>query len=309
VKNVLAFDLGGTKIAVAVVSEEGQLIATLKEKVDGAKGPDALFDQMARMAKALIENNKVEACGVASAGPLDPVNGLLLDPTNFKTDQKSWGLLPILSELKKRVPLNYLLENDAAAAAIAESWIGAARDVKNSMTITLGTGVGVGVIANGELVRAGRNLHPEAGHMIIEHIKSDALCGCGNYGCAEAYLSGSNFTKQMRLSLSRPKLTSEELVNLAREQNPEALAAFAAYGDKLAIFIFNLIMLFAPEVVVLSGGFSSASDLFLDQTTEHLKKRLVRHREGIDMLPVIKVSTFNNSSGLIGAAKLALKAH
>jgi glucokinase len=305
-KNVLAFDLGGTKLAVAAVAENGKILREVREKVAFDRGPEGLYQQMGRLGQMLQNEYSCVAAAIASAGPLDPRMGMLLDATNYKTDGKSWGVVPLVREVKKHLSIPLTLENDAASAALAEKWQGAAQGNDNSVVVTLGTGLGVGIIANGHLVRSGRYLHPEGGHLIIEHEKEEALCGCGNYGCAEAYLSGTNFAKFISQQWNE-KVSAEDLVRRARAGEARAVQAFEDYGRRLALFMRSLIVMFSPEVIVLSGGFSMAADLFLQKTATTLTHLMERRRAGVDLLPEIKLSPFREEAGLLGAAWVAFE--
>jgi glucokinase len=237
---------------------------------------------------------------------LDVDKGLLLDPTNYVTDGKGWGVVPITRLLSKGLKRPVLLENDAAAAILAESWLGTAKRVKNSMILTLGTGVGVGVISNGKLERSGRGLHPEGGHLIIGAGDTSAPCGCGNYGCIEAYLSGHGFTQRVRTKLRDSSLTSEQIADRARAGQAEYRAFFVEYARLLAVSLHNYIRLYAPEVVALTGSFAKTADLFLSETEKQLIPLLQRLRVGVDMMPKLTVSTLDNRAGLLGAAHVAL---
>jgi glucokinase len=135
------------------------------------------------------------------------------------------------------------LENDAAAAILAEYWIGAAKGIRNAMILTLGTGLGTGIICNGELVRAGHYFHPEAGHIIIKMGDETAPCGCGNLGCAESYLSGRNFARRARARFGNSSLSGKDITDLARKGDPRALAAFEEYARLMATVIHNFVVL------------------------------------------------------------------
>jgi predicted NBD/HSP70 family sugar kinase len=161
----------------------------------------------------------------------------------------------------------------------------------------------VGIIANGALVRSGRGLHPEAGHIIIEHIQKEALCGCGNYGCAEAYLSGKNFCKCLSQKWNE-EISGEELLARAKANDQRAIEEFKSYGRRLAIFLASLVVLYAPEVIIIAGGFSHSSDLFLPETRRELESLLVRRRKGVDLLPKIQLSEFRSAAGLLGSARV-----
>jgi glucokinase len=199
-----------------------------------------------------------------------------------------------------------LLDNDAAAAAMGEAWKGGhGKKSKNLVAITLGTGVGIGVIANGQVVRAGRGLHPEASHIPIDSQDRARPCGCGNYGCIEAYLSGTHFARHVGEKLTR-ELNGHDLLKLARAGNADVLAAFTEYGHHLALAVRSLAVVFAPEVVVLGGGFAEAAPFFLEQAQSAMPELLRRYRQGFDLVPEIKISKLGEAIGVMGAACMAI---
>ncbi|MCC7403504.1 MAG: ROK family protein [Bdellovibrionales bacterium] len=304
---VIGVDLGGTKLAMGVVTSQGQILDSIREPVQLSQGPQGLISQIAELAEALSKKfGPVEGLGIASAGPLDPRAGVLLDPTNLHEAGQAWGVVPLAEPLKKRLKIAVSIENDAAAAALAEQWLGSNRHCQNSVMMTLGTGLGVGVIANGQLVRSGRHLHPEVGHVFLHYGDSTAPCGCGNFGCAEAYLSGRNFSERCAREWGEKNLTGEELVSRARAGEARALKAFAAYADYFAAMVTILVVQFSPERIVIAGGFSEAKDLFLTQALEKLKTLLSRRRQGVDLFPQIEVSSLGAQAGVLGGAYVAL---
>lgn len=305
---VLAYDLGGTKVAVGVLNSRGKVLDSVRVPAVFEQGKDAVIEQLFFEGKQFLAKfPEVEAVGIASAGPLDPSRGILLDPTNFARAGKRWGEVPITSILKKRFKLPVFLDNDAAAAILAEHWVGAAKGYDNVMILTLGTGLGTGIITNGELVRAGRMLHPEAGHLILRAGDRTALCGCGNYGCAEAFLSGNGFGKRARFLLKRKDLTAVEVAELARKNNRAAKKLFKEYAELMAIAIHNYVTIYAPEVVVFTGSFAHASDLFLEQTKKLLPPLLKHLSGGVDIMPKLLLSTLDNHAGLVGGGVVALR--
>jgi glucokinase len=305
-KVVLAYDLGGTKVSVGAVTSQGKVLEEIRVPVAVEQGKAAVIRQLSDLGKDIISRHKgIKKVGMASAGPLDPDKGILLDPTNFASAAGTWGKVPIASLLSKALKKPVFLENDAAAAMLAEAWIGHAKGFNNAMILTLGTGLGTGIIVNGELVRARYGLHPEAGHMVIHEGDQSAPCGCGNLGCAEAYLSGRGFTRRSRPRFANPDLFALDISNMARKRDPRALAAFEEYAHIMAIAIHNYSVMFAPEIVVFTGSFAASADLFMDSTKDHLEKLLARRRIGFDLLPKLKVSKLDNLAGLVGAAKVA----
>lgn len=306
-RKVLAYDLGGTKVAVAVVSSQGKVLEELRVPVVLEQGKTAVLNQLSELGKKFLTRYpEIKSVGIASAGPLDPYRGILLDPTNFSSSQGTWGKVPLASILQKRLKRSVVLENDAAAAILAEKWVGAARHVDDAMILTLGTGLGTGILCNGELLRAGRGLHPEAGHLILRAGDLSAPCGCGNLGCAEAFLSGRSFARRARQRFADATLTAEQIADRARKRDPRALASFEEYAQMMAIAIHNYAVIYAPKLVIFTGSFAQASDLFLKSTRKHLEDLMVRRRIGVDMLPRLAVSKLKNQAGLIGGAYVAI---
>ena len=303
---VLAYDLGGTKVAAGVVDSRGKVLVETRVPAAFADGKEAVLDQLTRLGKDLLSRYpRIRRVGIASAGPLDPAHGVLLDPTNFASDKGSWGKVPLARIVGTRLRKPAYLENDAAAAILAEHWVGAAKGYDNAMILTLGTGLGTGIITNGRLERSGRGLHPEAGHIIIRAGDETAPCGCGNLGCAEAYLSGRNFARRTRTRFANPSLTAKDIADLARKRDPRALAAFDEYAEMMAVAITTYVVLYSPEIVVFTGSFAEAAELFIGRTREHLEHLLERRRVGFDLLPKLAVSKLNNDAGIIGAAHVA----
>ncbi len=303
---VLAYDLGGTKVAVGVVNQNGKILTWSREPALIKQGKQATLDQLIRLGRELISKYpKISSVGVASAGPLDTVNGNLLDPTNFQSPDGPWGKVPLAKILSKGLKRKVILENDAAAAILAEAWMGHARGVKNAMILTLGTGLGTGVICNGELVRSGRNMHNEGGHLILKAGDQTAPCGCGNFGCAEAYLAGRTFAHRARKVLKNELIDAPQVAQRARNGDPEALALFEEYSEMMAIALHNFAVIYSPEVVVLTGSFAAASDLFLKNTVKRLDFLLARRNAAMNLSPRIVISKLENQAGLLGGAYVA----
>jgi glucokinase len=306
-ERVLAYDLGGTKVAVGVINSHGRILEEVRVPVAIQEGKVAVMRQLGELGKIFLKKHpKIQRVGLASAGPLDPKKGTLLDPTNFvNKDGKTWGKVPIGAILGRYLKRPVVLENDAAAAVLAEHWVGAGKGFENVMILTLGTGLGTGIITNGKLVRAGRGLHPEAGHIILNFKDTTAKCGCGNIGCAEAYLSGGGFGRRAALRFGNLNLTAKNVAGLARSGDSRALEMFDEYAQVLAVAIQNYVVLYSPEIIVLTGSFADAADLFLHKARKDLNVLLERRRVGVDLMPKITLSKLNNQAGLIGGAYVA----
>ncbi len=306
---VLAYDLGGTKVAVGVVDSSGKILAFHREAAFIKQGKKATLDQLIRLGKEMIKKfPAIASVGIASAGPLDPITGELLDPTNFSGPDGHWGRVPLADILAKGLKKKVILENDAAAAILAEVWKGLAKGTKNAMILTLGTGVGTAVVANGELVRGGRYQHTEASHMIIQAGDESAPCGCGQFGCVEAYLSGRSFADRARVVLKNEIIDAPQIAARARQGDAAALKLFEEYANYLAIALHNYVVIFYPEIVVFTGSFAAAHDLFLEKTAKKLGKLLARRNKVMNLQPKLVISKLENQAGLLGGAYVALRA-
>jgi glucokinase len=207
---VIAFDLGGTKLASAVVDSQGAILAQHREFVEFGKGVEGfkkfLLDRALDWKRQFPE---VKALGIASCGPLDPSRGVLLQPTNFP----KWGDITLLGPLTRKLKLPVAFQNDAAAAALAEGWVGGARTMRNWIVLTLGTGVGTGIVMDRKPFMGGSGFGPEAGHQIVTD--KPYPCGCGNTGCAESVLSGTGLRNRIK-ELKLPIGGSPALVEAAK---------------------------------------------------------------------------------------------
>lgn len=298
----LAYDLGGTKVEIGVVDAAGQILAIRKELLDLELGCERVIEQLINWGRALIrEYPAISAVGVSSCGPLDPHTGELHDPTNLLTNGKGWGTVALGAMLQKAFEVPVRVDNDAACAVLAERWKGAAQNYENALVVSLGTGLGVGIICNGTLVRAGRNLHPEAGHIIIAAGDKKYPCACGVSGDAEAFLSGKNFVLRFNTNRAAP-LDGAQITARARAHDPEALAAFATFSEAMAITLHNYCVMFCPEVIIFAGSFAEAFDVFAPQTETRLRELLSRRQ---NLMPKLCASPLANHAGLLGAAYVA----
>lgn len=302
--HVIGIDLGGTKVLSALFDSKGKMLAERKAPTELAEGWPGLRRQLITMCKELSEEfGAPSAVGIGSAGPLHAPSGMLLDPTNF-----GWptAKIAIARELEKALKLPVRLENDAAAAILAEHWKGGAG--ADAIVITLGTGLGVGVMVEGKLMRGSRGLHPEIGHILLRPGDRTALCACGNLGCSEALLSGNHFGRRASDRLKMPGISAKQVSELARNGNLQAKALFEEYGDMLGDFIYNLSMHYYTKKVILTGSFADAHGHFLARAEARLSKSLERRLKTLPILPQIRVSRLGNRAGVLGAAYIAMHA-
>ncbi|MBI3541839.1 MAG: ROK family protein [Deltaproteobacteria bacterium] len=228
---------------------------------------------------------------------------MLLQPTNFPR----WGDIRIGAPLCARLGIPVHMQNDAAAAAAAEGWLGGARGLRNWMVLTFGTGLGTGVVIDGELFMGGSGLGPEAGHFIITD--RPYRCGCGNSGCAEAVLSGTALRRRIVENRAEWKRRGravpadpEQLVLRARAGDVVAKRIFAEFSEMLARAIHNYAVVFSPQKIFFSGGLKGESDLFLPRTTA-LVANLLKGRPEIE--PKLEVSSLGREASVLSGAWVA----
>jgi len=304
--SVLAFDIGGTKVAAGVVSPEGKILFTMREPVVQSQGPEGLVQQIVALADRLHTQISFERVGLAAAGPLNSHTGELLDPTNFRTHGKSWGKVPFVYLLRQERPQwSWGLDNDAAAAALAELKWGNHGAVQNLMIITLGTGVGVGAIVNGEIARSRPGFHPEVSHIPLNAWDQDIPCGCGQFGCIEAYLAGSHMVRRLSHQWKRPDLTGEELIERLKHPSDQDGLILDQYAEWMAQALNIYAIIYGPEVVGLAGGFSDIWSLVEERVIRRLSQLLSRRREGVDLMPKVTISSLRHDLGILGGAVVA----
>jgi glucokinase len=300
---VLALDVGATKIAHAIVDEKLQLgeVHTALTRVD--LGPNALIENLTTLCRARLKDNpSIQVISISSAGPLDPQRGQWLSPTNFLTNDRTWGTVEVTTPLSSRLNRPIFLDNDAACAALGSSALQAHR-VKTLTVITLGTGVGIGTLVDGDLVRAHAQLHPEISHLPLNAEDETAICGCGRHGCIEAYISSLHFARRIS-EQRRTNLRTEDIVQAARQGEIWAVSAFREYAHHLAITLSLLKTLYQSEQIVIAGGLAAVADLYFEQA----KSEFMAIERGLkSALPATEVivSPYTYELSLIGAAEMA----
>lgn len=268
---VLALDIGGTKLAVGVVTDDGSTHGYQVQPTNRIDGPDAIIARLMQMGHAAIADaalGPVEAVGISSGGPLDARRGVILGPLNLP----EWVDVPITSIVSAEYGVGAVLENDATAAMLGEFRYGAAHNADIALYLTLSTGVGGGAIVHGELHRGAAGNGGEFGHLMVR--PGGRRCTCGRHGCLEGYASGTSIAVRAREAVQEGRMPSV-LDALETIRGEDVVGAVDA-GDALASEIWDettsivgqavtdLVNLFEPEVVVLGGGVTHAGNLLLD---------------------------------------------
>ncbi len=312
----LGIDLGGTNIAIGIVDENYKII--LKDKVPTKKErpTSEIIDDMANLCVSLVERanltfDDIAAAGIATPGSVDPENGMVKYSNNVRMEN-----YPIADELKKRIPLKKVyIENDANAAALAEAKAGAGRGCSDIVMITLGTGVGGGIVIGGKLYSGFNYSGAELGHTVIEF--GGRPCTCGRKGCFEAYSSATGLINMTKEKLLETKDTVMwEMVNGdINKANGRTAFDASKKGDKagkevvdeyisyLACGLANLVNIFQPEVLCIGGGVCGEGDYLL----KPLIKLVEQNEYGFEYQTKItqfKIAELGNDAGIIGAALL-----
>ncbi|MBA2767696.1 MAG: ROK family glucokinase [Sporichthyaceae bacterium] len=308
----IGVDIGGTKVAGGVVDEDGTILAKHRLSTP-ARDAVATTEAIVAVIETLRAQHEVEAVGVAIAGFVDATRSIVY----FAPNLLGWRDGPLRVEVEKRIGLPAVVENDANAAAWGEARFGAARGERFIVCVTIGTGIGGGIITAGELFRGGFGAGAEIGH--IQMVENGRQCGCGQRGCWEQYASGGALVRDARERAGESRSDAELLLGLgdgtpegitgqhvtqaAHAGDPVALAAFRSLGHWVGQGLADLAAVLDPECFVLGGGVSEAGDVLLAPTAAAFEELLT----GRGRRPLARVlsAELGNDAGVVGAADLA----
>ena len=309
----IGLDIGGTKINGCVVDAGGVVLARGRRE-SPAQDPVAMVDEAASLIRQLSVGHDVEAAGVACAGFIDPPGTTVLFAPNL-----AWRDLPLKKLLESALHLPVTIENDANAAAWGEFRFGAAVGTTDMVLVTVGTGIGGGVVTNGVLMRGAFGLAAELGHMRV--VPGGLRCGCGNRGCWEQYASGTALVREARelvasetphaarlgeLCAGDPhRLTGPDVTRAAVEGDPAAVELLSDLGTWIGEGAASVAAILDPELIVLGGGVSEAGALLVDPAVAAFR----RHLTGRGHRPEARfvVASLGNDAGMIGVADLAAR--
>jgi len=308
----IGIDVGGTKVLGGVVDEAGKVLTTARKDTP-RQGGSALTQTIADVAKELLEQHSVASVGVSAAGFVSSDRKTMLATPNIA----DWNGVDLDNQLTKLIGLPVVIENDANAAAWGEAKFGAGKNQDHMMMLTVGTGIGGGIVVNGALYRGAFGIAAEFGHMRV--VPEGHICGCGARGCFEQYASGNALLRHAREAINASPeiarnllsrgdgtvagLTGQAITDAARDGDPVALAAFNTTGQWLGAGIASLAVLLDPACVVIGGGVIDAGEILLKPTRESLERNMpfaVKHP-----YPQIIAAQLGNEAGLVGVADLA----
>jgi len=296
-----AVDIGGTKIAAGIVGGDGAVLARMEAPTGAKSSYEDGLEQMVSMLRqtAAAARTKITGIGIGSTGPVDPFTGAFGEVDFLPL----WRQKNPVRDLSKIFGVHAAIENDGDAGALGESSWGAGRGKSGLVYVTVGTGIGGGVILNGELYRGAGGAHPEIGHQVID--PSGPSCSCGFHGCWESLASGpamaSWFASHAVANQTRRDLSAEQICQLAVERDELATRVVDREGYYLGLGLANLINIFTPEMIVLGGSVMRSAPLFLDEIHRTI-------RRGCRFVPYdkteIALASLGDDSNLIGAARV-----
>ncbi len=296
-----AVDIGGTKIAAGVVDERGRLLSRIEsptERNDYARGLASVIGMLKETARSA--GAAITGIGVGSTGPVNPFTGELGE-IDFLP---GWRGKNLVEDLHRAFQVKVALENDADAAALGEAAWGIGKSRSRLVYLTIGTGIGGSVILDGSLYRGADGAHPEIGHQVID--AAGPPCSCGFRGCWESLASGPAMEAWAKSQAPQGSehgdaLTAERICQLAQQGDELACRAIEREGQYLGLGIANLITLFCPDAIVLSGGLMRSATLFLDRIRSVI-------RSGCRFVPFEKtdlaLASLGENANLIGAARV-----
>jgi glucokinase len=261
---IAAVDIGGTKIAVGMIDDSGSVLSHREAPTDPDGGYQSAFDRVAGMLReaAGIAQCEIAGIGIGSTGPVDPLTGEFGNVNFFP----SWQGENPVRDLENRFRVSVAMENDADAAALGEAAWGAGKNKRRLIYVTVGTGIGVGLVFDGELYRGVDQAHPEIGHHMVD--SSGPPCSCGFHGCWESLAAGPAMVEWLRAHAPAEypelsTLTAKRICERARKGEALARQAVEHEVHYLGLGLANLVTLFTPDAIVLGGSLMKSSDLFL----------------------------------------------
>jgi glucokinase len=311
---VLGLDVGGTKLAAGVVAGNGRVLSMEVAPSRVEEGPDAMIERhldlgRTAVAAAGVPWSQLRAVGIACGGPLDPFAGIIQSPPGLP----GWDDIPLVAKVENALQRPTVVDNDATACAIAEWWFGAGRErgVSHLVYLTISTGVGGGLILDGRVYRGAAGNAGELGHLTVDYLGRQ--CGCGRRGCLEAYASGPQIASRAR---ERVAAGGESSLAALAEVTARDVAVAAAAGDALASEVWdettamlgsavaNILDVFNPELVVLGGGVTRASDQLLVPVREAaLRQAMAPARNAAGIV----LAGLGEELGVVSAATVAFE--
>jgi len=308
----VGIDLGGTNIAAGVVDDYGKILVKDSTPTLGERTPEEIAEDMALLAKKVIKDagltdSDIKGIGIGVPGAVSNADGKVIETSNLPLSG-----FPLVAAIKKHIDVPVKLENDANAAGFGEYVING-NGAESFVFVTLGTGVGGGIIINGDILRGANGVGGEIGHIVIK--KGGEKCGCGRLGCWEAYASVTGLIRQTKAAIEahpdslmatiakeEGKVSGRTSFEAAKKGDKYGQEVVDAYLEYVAEGIVNIVNIFQPNKVVIGGGISKEGDYLLNPIKEYVKK--YDYNQILESVQ-IEIATLFNDAGIIGAALAA----
>jgi len=294
----IGLDLGGTNLRAAAIDRSGKILDKISGATNFTEGREAvLSDIVAAIEKLRVRHGATRLAGIGVGVP-----GFIRMQEGFITGSNNMPYLenfPVRDEISRRLATPVILENDANAAALGEKWMGAGREVDDLVLLTLGTGIGGGVISGGRALHGYLGMAGELGHLTVD--QNGNPCGCGNRGCLEKHASATAVGAMARLLNLGENLTSKDVCELAKKGDEKAVRIWAAMGESLGVALAMLVNAFNFPLYLLSGGMLPAWEFFAPPMMDVVRMRSFTFRNSDTR---IEKATLGNEAGLYGAAYL-----
>lgn len=314
---ILSFDVGGTRLKTGVVDTRGNLLASAAISSRANEGAEKLYETIRDFTKKNLSEmpGKMLGIGMALSGAIDSDKGVVLLPGKFKSLEG----FPIIPMLRKDFEVPVYGENDGILAAYTERYFGEAKEIDWAVVLTIGTGIGSGVILDGRILHDPHLLFgSQLGHIIMDK-SNDGICLTGNRGTGEMLCSATALVNQVRSALSRglPSVLTDvyysnpfdvdfqRIIEACRESDELCLAEMDTWTNNLSVLLINAVHCYGPQKIILSGGATLAKDLFLPELKEIVNKQIFRYPKG-DQVEIV-VSENQEYAGVLGAAAFVMK--
>jgi glucokinase len=297
----IGVDLGGTNLRAAAIDSHGKMLNKISGSTHLKAGRDAVIADMVdaiNKLKVSSPGRRLAGVGIGVPGFILMDKGIIVGSNNLPQFEG----FPVRDDIEHRLGTQVILENDANAAALGEKWIGAGKEVNDLVLLTLGTGIGGGIISAGKVLHGHVGMAGELGHMTV--VPNGNPCGCGNYGCLEKHASATAIVSMARMLSLGENLSSEDVFNMAVAGDQKAKMIFHTMGSSLGIALATLINIFNFPLYLLSGGVLPAWDQFAPAMLDEVEKRSFTYRNA---RTTIDKATLGNEAGLFGAAYLPLQ--
>ncbi|MFV0344115.1 MAG: ROK family glucokinase [Anaerocolumna sp.] len=309
-KVCFGIDIGGTSVKLGIFTEDGNLmdnweIPTRKENDGMYILEDVSKSIQTKIVEYSIDSSNVLGVGIGVPGPV------LEDGTVVKCVNLGWGVFNVSEAMEKLTGFKTKVGNDANVAALGEMWQGGGKGHKNMIMVTLGTGVGGGVILNGEIVTGSSGAAGEIGHMLACHDEEET-CGCGKHGCLEQYASATGIVKEAKRLLSKSNkpsklrdiqyLSAKCIFDYAKDGDELAIECVEQLGEYLGVALSHVAAVVDPQVFVIGGGVSKAGTILTDVVKKHYENSVMYALKG----KVFNLATLGNDAGIYGSAKLII---